>query len=116
MTQQVNSTTGLQNYWSTLDNAGKCKYWDMLSPTERAVVRDLSGLTAQLIGLEGKRVEVENTYDNEKRRFWVGRSTGWRPCHLEIAKRTSQGGDPAEKSYKSVRVVTEGRYLGNTQR
>lgn len=43
-------------------------------------------LTPQLIGLEGYRVEVNG------RRFWVGKSTGWMPIHLEILRRNSSGG------------------------
>ena len=50
-------------------------------------------LEPQLIGLEGKRVEV--THNGEKRRFIVGKSTGWMPCHLEIANRASSGGGAA---------------------
>lgn len=39
-------------------------------------------LHPDLIGLEGKLVEV--TQQNEKRRFVVGKSTGWMPTHLEL--------------------------------
>jgi hypothetical protein len=62
-------------------------------------------LTPQLVGLEGRRVEVITTY-GEARRFWVGRSTGWCPCHLEIVRSNSHGGSAAEAEYKSVRVVS----------
>ena len=48
-----------------------------------------SELTPQLIGLEGKKVEVVDCY-GEKRRFKVGRSTGWIPCHLEIPIRVER--------------------------
>lgn len=48
-------------------------------------------LTPQLVGLEGKRVEV-TAPGEEPRRFYVGKSTGWLPCHLEIARRNSSGG------------------------
>lgn len=48
-------------------------------------------LTPQLNGLEGKRVEVVDCY-GERRRFYVGKSTGWLPIHLEIARRNSSGG------------------------
>jgi hypothetical protein len=48
-------------------------------------------LVPQLIGLEGKRVEL--TYPNgEKTRFIVGKSTGWIPIHLEIKTKRSSGG------------------------
>lgn len=40
-------------------------------------------LTPQLIDLEGCRVEVVDKY-GERRRFTVGRSSGWIPVHLEI--------------------------------
>lgn len=42
----------------------------------------------------GMRIEV--TYpDGNKSRFWVGKSTGWKPCYLELKIRTSTGGSPA---------------------
>lgn len=65
-------------------------------------------LTGALRGLEGQRVEV--TYpDGGKRRFWVGKSTGWMPCHLEIANRRSHGGGPVYfPEGSTVRVVDAG--------
>jgi len=72
-----------------------------MTPMERDAKRDLSGLTKQLIGLEGWRVEVETLY-GETRRFYVGRSTGWVPCHLEVKTRRSMGGFGAEREYKRV--------------
>jgi hypothetical protein len=78
--------------------------WNRMTPAEKEIMRDLSGLTPQLCGLAGKRVEVVTTY-GETRRFIVGRSTGWRPCHLEIKTRRSSGGNAAEKTYASVRIV-----------
>lgn len=75
--------------------------WDSMTESERAEARDLSGLSPQLVGLEGWRVEVVTTYD-KTRRFIVGRSTGWKPCHLEISRRNAYGGPAAEKQYKSV--------------
>jgi hypothetical protein len=78
--------------------------WDSMTPAQKDEARDLGGLSYQLIGLEGCRVEVETTY-NETRRFLVGRSTGWRPCHLELHNRNSHGGQPADHVYKSVRVI-----------
>ena len=73
-----------------------------MTPAEREAARDNSSLSPQLLGLEGWRVEVEATY-GEMRRFIVGKSTGWRPCHLEIATRRSSGGGSAERAYKSVK-------------
>ncbi len=69
--------------FNALDGAAKVATWNRLTSTERAAVRDLSGLTPQLLDLEGWRVEVD-TMAGETRRFYVGRSTGWRPCHLEF--------------------------------
>lgn len=64
-----------------------------------------ANLTPQLNGLVGRRVEVTDA-SGEKRRFIVGRSTGWMPCHLEIASRDSSGGCPVYGApFKSVRVV-----------
>lgn len=62
-------------------------------------------LTPQLIGLEGKQVEVVDCY-GEKRRFVVGRSTGWIPCHLEIPSRRSSGGPAVMGTpFQSVKIV-----------
>jgi hypothetical protein len=78
--------------------------WDSLSQAEREQIRDNSCLSTQLIGKEGWRVEVVTDYD-EKRRFIVGKSTGWKPIHLEVSNRRSLGGGGAEKHYKSVRTL-----------
>jgi hypothetical protein len=76
--------------------------WRTLSEAERVRLRDLSGLHPQLVGLEGWRVEVVDA-DGDTHRFIVGRSTGWRPCSLEIKTRRSFGGDPADsRPYRSV--------------
>lgn len=65
----------------------------------------LANLTPQLSGLVGRRVEVIDRH-GEKRRFIVGRSSGWMPCHLEIARRDSSGGMSVTGApFKSVKVV-----------
>lgn len=62
-------------------------------------------LTPQLIGLEGRRVEVTDSH-GERRRFKVGRSTGWLPCHLQLANARSSGGIGVMGApFESVRVV-----------
>ncbi len=67
--------------------------------------RCTADLCPQLIGLEGRRVEVVTHY-GERRRFWVGKSAGPIPVHLEIARRTSHGGTAVSyEGYQSVRVV-----------
>jgi hypothetical protein len=81
--------------------------WNKLSATEKLALRDLSDLSPQLVGLEGWRVEV--TIGDTKRRFIVGRSTGWRPCHLEVSRRSAYGGFPAERAYDSVRKLYKAR-------
>jgi hypothetical protein len=48
-------------------------------------------LEPRLIGLEGKRVLVTEA-DGSSRKFWVGKSTGWMPVHLEIENRKHDGG------------------------
>lgn len=75
--------------------------WGALAPSERESQRDLSHLSPQLLGLEGWRVEAVDVR-GERRRFIVGHSTGWRPCHLEIKTVRSRGGNPARSTYSSV--------------
>lgn len=71
--------------------------------------RSQSELTPELIGLEGKRVEVITSW-GEKSRFIVGRSTGWIPCHLEIKKSNSMGGGSVTGSpFKSLKVLEQVR-------
>lgn len=53
--------------------------------------RSRSELTPELIGLEGWRVEVVTSW-GERQRFIVGKSCGFIPVHLAIAKRSSTGG------------------------
>jgi len=78
------------------------KFYD--SPADPHRIRDLSGLSPQLIGLEGCRVVVTRK-DGRNARFRVGRSTGWRPCHLELHNARSLGGDPADKHYVMISVI-----------
>lgn len=89
--------------WATMPAAERVQAWERMTPAERDLLRDNSELTPQLIGLEGHRVEV--TVNARPRRFVVGKSTGWRPCHLELARVTSRGGEPAAKAYESVRSI-----------
>ena len=62
-------------------------------------------LQPQLVGLEGKRVEVIDCY-GDKRRFKVGKSVGFIPLHLELARTDSSGGPAITGTpFQSVRVV-----------
>lgn len=79
----------------TLQEALKLQY-------ERTGEKTCFDLSPQLIGLEGHRVEVQDGEDGPKRRFIVGKSTGWSPIHLEIKTTRSMGGDPARLEYWSV--------------
>jgi len=87
----------------TLEGMTQAK-WDSLSQSQRESIRSEDGLSPQLKGLEGMRVEVVTDYD-ETRRFIVGRSTGWIPCHIEISRRNAFGGGAADRHYKSVRPL-----------
>jgi hypothetical protein len=78
--------------------------WKNLTLAEKANLINNSALTKQLLGLEGWRVEVITTY-GEKRRFIVGKSTGWKPSHLEVSRRNALGGFSAEKEYSSVKKL-----------
>ena len=81
--------------------------WDAMTPTDKDAARSSANLTKQLVGLEGCRVEVVAN-DGETRRFKVGRSTGWVPCHIELHSSRSHGGGCAAHSYQSVRVINWG--------
>lgn len=79
--------------------------WKELSPAERNKQRDLSGLTLQLTQWRGWRVKVVDKY-GETRRFIVGMFTGWRPCHVELARRNSSSGPAVMGApFKSVRAL-----------
>lgn len=78
--------------------------WQSLTLQQRIEQSDLSGLSPQLINWKGWRVEVVTMY-GETRRFIVGISTGWKPCHLEIKTRRSMGGWHADKEYQSVKPL-----------
>lgn len=62
-------------------------------------------LTSSLVGLEGRRVEVTSK-DGETRRFNVGKSTGWLPCHLEVHNSCARGGAAVFHDFgNNVRVI-----------
>lgn len=96
-----------------LPDVGTSEFWDwyqyLLAAGERTF--KLTGkrcpveLAPQLIGLEGKRVEVVDCWGNTSR-FIVGKSTGFMPVHLEIkTKRSICGGAVVGFPFKSIRVV-----------
>ena len=64
-------------------------------------------LIPEFIGREGRRVEVVDKY-GETRRFVIGKSCGWMPCHLELKnKRSSSGGAVSGYPFKSLRFLKE---------
>jgi len=72
--------------------------------------RSKSELTPELVGYEGKRVEVRHRWGADKSvevvRFIVGKSVGWIPVHLEIkTKRSTGGGAVCLGEILSVRTV-----------
>lgn len=72
-----------------------CGVWGVRCPVD---------LVPALVGLEGRRVEA--TLYGERKRFKVGRSTGWLPCHLALANARSTGGSALSANEVSdVRVV-----------
>ena len=96
-----------------LENKGTLAgYADYLATVSAARIRFdqtgyrmTSGLCAQLIGLEGRRVEVVDCY-GARRRFRVGKSTGFIPCYLELANsRSSDGIAVMGTPFTSVRVI-----------
>jgi hypothetical protein len=91
--------------WSKLSDSEKAKLWPTYNMEQRKHLVDLSCLTPQLNGLEHQRVEAVRFNPHEVVRFYVGRSTGWRPCHIEIKRMTSTGGQPADPEYKSITVL-----------
>jgi hypothetical protein len=96
---------GLTMNLSTMTQA----LWNQMTVAQRDAMRSDAGLTKQLIGYEGKRVEVVDR-DGTVRRFWVGRSSGWIPCHIELKRRTSTGGQSVYGApYRSIRIVERNR-------
>ncbi len=94
---KLGSVTAYKEYLKLVDIA-KVKF-DYIG------VKSKIELEKQLIGLEGKRIEVIDSY-GETRRFIVGKSSGWMPCHLEIKKRNSSGGGQVYGTpFKSIKII-----------
>lgn len=64
--------------------------WDKMSPAQRDLARDNSNLIPQLIGCEGYRCEIKFANGSTKR-FIVGKTTGWKPAHLFMARSNQHG-------------------------
>jgi hypothetical protein len=97
--EEFGTVKGYASYMRVMDLGGK--------HAKKTGQKSTHELVPQLVGLEGKRVEVVDAY-GEKRRFYVGKSTGWVPVHLEIPLRNSTGGIQAMGApFKSVKVIGE---------
>lgn len=90
--------------------------WTQMTQAERERWRERNRpqsetyLTPQLRGLEGWRVEVVDDVEGATpRRFYVGRSCGWCPCHIELKRVDSSGGVSAWAKYRSVRKLYKRR-------
>ncbi len=83
--------------------------WQLLGELQREKLRDLSGLHPALLPYKGARVECERY--GERVRFWVGMSTGWKPCLLAVHNTRSSGGDAirANENLGEIRVIRWGR-------
>lgn len=79
---------GTRKHWCAYQQAMSYAFIRYKETGERCPVN----LIKELVGLEGKRVELIE--EDGKRRFWVGKTTGWMPTHLEIPRRDSTGGMP----------------------
>ena len=77
---------------------------EVIDLCNRYNIRCDADLSPQLLGLENARVEVLTMY-GETRRFWVGKSSGVIPIHLEIHNTRSMGGGAAEQRYERVTLV-----------
>ena len=67
--------------------------------------RSKSELHPQLIGLEGRRIEVEDA-GGKVYRFRVGKSTGFIPVHLQVHNRRSFGGGAVDsRPFKRVTII-----------
>ena len=67
--------------------------WSNLSYTERQQLVDKSDLDKRFAPFYSSGQRIEVTYKwGEKERFYVGKSTGWKPCYLTIKRVDSTGG------------------------
>lgn len=101
-------------FWK-LTNAQQALLWGKMTMRERATVRDMSEVERHPFWPHtGQRIEWHETdmAQNERRRAWIGQSTGWRPVLITLHNRRSTRGDPARVAEKivasSIRVINRG--------
>lgn len=86
--------------YNKIERCDHCGHAETLQEMERCTgtlrLIDNSELDPRLTPFyeRGERVEITEL-DGTKNRFWVGKSTGWKPCYLEIKKINSSGGSVA---------------------
>lgn len=82
--------------------------------------KDLSELHPQLMGLEGRRVRVipprRTMTGHNQHEFIVGRSTGWRPCHLAMRQGAIGSAEVIKKTERFAEVRVVGNRLGRFKR
>lgn len=71
---------------------------------KRTGLKCTGNLNAQLVGYEGERVSVVDSA-GQHRSFWVARTLGWMPGHLEIEFDNGEDGALASEIYQSVTLV-----------
>lgn len=79
--------------------------WQSLTDAERDAQRSTAGLTPELVGLEGWRVEATFKGLDKPERFIVSRSTGWVPVHIMLKRRDSSGGMQVWSKLTSVKPL-----------
>lgn len=71
--------------------------------------RSQSELIPEFIGREGQRVEVVTSW-GETFRYYIGKSTGFIPCHLEVKRKDSSGGGSVcGYPFKSIKFLSTHR-------
>lgn len=78
--------------------------WMALTPAQREAQR-APAYPACLAPYLGMRIECTDSF-GERRRFWVGKSTGWQPAYLEVKTRRSMGGIACDSTgYTDIRII-----------
>lgn len=78
--------------------------WNRMSRAEREDAMDRSALHPALVGWEGRKVTV-SAREYGRKTFIVGRTTGWRPRHLAVARRNAMGSSDCIRADEPFHVV-----------
>lgn len=86
--------------YERLLSLGKAKH-------EKTGWKSQAELTRQLTPFYGYKVEIVDC-NNEKRKFIVGKSGGWMPCHIELQNVNSKSGPAVYGApFKSVKTISQ---------